>query len=281
MNTNNDFETITKNLKKDISYYDPWYIKYNFSYKALIQPILLVSITIFITYLFDKVSMKHGKKKAYNIIQFPFIFMASLYVFFAIYKLGYQTQHLDEQTSINNSRELSKITQQIVVDGWESDAMKHKYELSDMYEEIFSKPCGNENGFMNEHEWNKLGLNVPYVSYKGNEIKWHYAAKFIQEMTNIYRLNDLGKTYKIGSIVDLAKSKLSANSGWFSSFRMWMSHPIVRNVYEQYKYRHINPEFTAWVKFYIIDTIEGDASYWKGHRKRWDKATEIILQRKH
>lgn len=276
---NDNREEIIKNLNKDMDYYEPWHKKVKLPYKSIFILFIVISLTIFITYIYNKISIKYGKKKAYNYVQFPFIFVSSLFIFFGIYKIGYQTYHLDTQTQKSNNLELSKFTQRVVVDGWEDDAMKYGKDLNKMYENIFSKPSGSNNGFMSKEEWYKLGLKVPYVSYKGNEIKWHYAAKFVQEMTNIYRMNDLNKKYKIGNIIDLEKSKLTAYAGWLASFRMWMSNPIVRNVFEQYKYRHINPEFSAWIKYFITNPLDEDPNYWKNHKNNWNIAMDDLLKK--
>ena len=51
------------------------------------------------------------------------------------------------------------------------------------------------------------------------------------------------------------------------------------NVYEQYKYRHVNPDFTAWVQYFIINPLDEDPNYWIKHKKGWDNAQNFILNK--
>jgi len=252
--------------------------KKNLIIKTFLIVLFTIILVIIVTYLYDYVSINYGDKKAYNYIQFPFIFIGSLFILFAVFSIGFQTFHLDRETTKKNNYELSNYTHTVVVDGWERNAFEYNKELSKMYQHIFSKPSGySKNSFISKKEWDNLGLNVPYVPYKGNEIKWNYAAQFCQEMTNIYRMFNLDKQYKIGNKKDLIKSKSTEFSGWFSSFRMWLSVPIVRNVWEQYKYRHINPSLSAWVKYFITDPIDNDKNFWIKHREEWNKKINQIL----
>jgi len=267
---------IKDNLRKNINYYEPLISKKIL--KKILTTIMILILVFTVTYLYHFLSKKYGKDIAYSYVHFPFIFIGSIFVIFAIYKLQYQITHLKNETEDKNVKELSKITQQIVVDGWEDDPLKHP-ELNELYIKVFSKPGGGTNGFLTKEQWESLNINVPYVPFEGNESKWHYSAKFIQEMVNIYRMNNLNKKYKINNPVDLEKSKMTEYSGWLSSFRMWMSVPIVRNVFEQYKYRHVNPEFTAWIKYFITDPIDKDPNYWTNHKKVWDNNVDILLNK--
>jgi len=273
--TNDSIEEIQKNLLKDKNYYET---KYKNTINYLLIILLIIIFVIIITVAYHKIYKKYGKNIAYNYVHFPFIMIGSLFILFGIYQMRIQNDHLVNEATKNNIRELSRMTQNIVVDGWENDAIEHP-ELNKIYESIFSRPSSNKNGFLSKKDWDNLGLNVPYIPFKGNELEWHYSAKFIQEMVNIYRINHLDEKFKVGNKIDLEKSKLYNSAGWINSFKMWMAEPIVRNVYEQYKYRHVNPDFTAWVQYFIINPLDEDPNYWIKHKKGWDNAQNFILNK--
>ena len=60
---------------------------------------------------------------------------------------------------------------------------------------------------------------------------------------------------------------------------MFFTNPTIRNVWEQYKYRHGNPEYSAWVRYYITDVIE-DPEFFKNHQEKWDKESVELLKKK-
>uniref|UniRef100_A0A6C0LXH1 Uncharacterized protein n=1 Tax=viral metagenome TaxID=1070528 RepID=A0A6C0LXH1_9ZZZZ len=235
--------------------------------------ILLVLGITYINYILYK---KYGKSEADLFIQFPFKFLASLFVFFAIGKIGYDTLKASETTEEEIQQGLSHFTQEIVVDRWEADAMNYPV-LNTLYKEIFS--MGTGNSFYTRAEWNAKGLShIKYVPYDGNEEKWHYSAKFIQEMVNIVRMFKLEDKFKINNKLDLIKSNQNAFAGWITCFRMYLNNPIVRNVWEQYKYRHVNPKFTAWVHYFVIDVVEKNPDFFLQHRNKWDSELKQWLK---
>jgi len=216
---------------------------------------------------------KYGKNEADLFIQFPFKFLASLFVFFAIGKIGYDTLQSSETTAEELQQGLSHFTQEIVVDRWEADAMNYPI-LNNLYKEIFSMG----NSFYTRAEWNAKGLShIKYIPYDGNEEEWHFAAKFIQEMVNIVRMFKLEDKFKINNESDLIKSNQGSFAGWITCFRMYLNSPIVRNVWEQYKYRHVNPMFTAWVHYFVIDVVENNPEYFVEHRNNWDSEVKHWL----
>lgn len=223
---------------------------------------------------------KYGEKYTKSVLQFPFVFLASLFVFFAIGKIGYTTSRNEEKYDKSLGIELSKFTQQVVVDRWEKDVSKN-VNLYQMYKDIFSKPSNsvNKNGFYTIYQWEKKFPDVPYVPYEGNEDSWHFAAQYIQEQLNIYRMFHLADKFKVGNENDLKKSQEGIFAGWISCFRMFFTNPTIRNVWEQYKYRHGNPLYSAWVKYYVTDVIE-KPGFFKNHQEKWDKESVEILKKK-
>lgn len=245
---------------------EPVHILYSLSY-IYISLIILILIIVYINYYVYK---KYGVEKTKLLFQFPFTFLASMFVFFAIGKIGYDTIQSVEINNKETQRGLSLYTQDVVVDRWEADAMNYP-SINNLYKEIFSKATGDSNHFYTRDEWVAAGYgHIPYVPYDGNEEKWHYAAKFIQEMANIVRMFHLEEKFRVNVTEDLIKSNEGAFAGWITCFRMYLSNPLVRNVWEQYKYRHVNPKFSAWVKYYVTDVVEQNPNFFKDHVKNWD-----------
>ena len=78
----------------------------------------------------------------------------------------------------------------------------------------------------------------------------------------------------------MASSFSGIYAGWFTCFRKFMAVPMIRNVWEQAKYSHVNPAFTAWVQYYIIDVVEKDPDFWSKNRERWNKSVAKLLESK-
>ena len=131
-------------------------------------------------------------------------------------------------------------------------------ELNTLYQQIFSSITGNNEGFETQEQWEKRGLKVKYVPFEGNELKWHYAAKFCQAMTNIYRMFKLNEIFKIHEEKESIAHQENKLYHWLNFFTLFLKDPTVRNVWEQYKYRHANPGMSAWVKYYITDPIDSE-----------------------
>ena len=140
-----------------------------------------------------------------------------------------------------------------------------------------SKSFNDNFKFMSKEQWAKKKLKVPFIPYKGHELEWHYCAKFCQHLVNIYRMFDLDKKFKTNSKEDLKNSNFGLFAGWITTFKMFLSVPVVRNVWEQYKYCMGNPELSAWVKYFITDPLEKDPKFFSKHRNYWDKEITKIL----
>ena len=256
--------------KKDTVGYTQDYIFY-----LLIFVVIVVCINYYI-------HNHYSQEVADDLVGFPIQTCNALFVFLLIVQLeftAYQSQRLQEESLATN---LSLFTQQVVVDRWEEDAMKDP-KLNDLYEKIMSNAAGGaNNSFYTKEEWEALNIPVEYVPYKGNETEWHYAAKFIQEMVNIVRMFDLQEKFRLHSAADLEKSTKGKFAGWITCFRMFLAEPIIRNVWEQYKFRHVNPAFSAWIKFYCTDVLDNDPEFWSKHKAKWmDSVHEIYEQNAH
>lgn len=247
----------------------------DFHYVILTLIFILFAVGI-ITRIYKYYVSRYNEKVARTIVRFPIEIVASLFVFFAIGKIAYDTLRAKDAADKVDRLKLSDYTHTVVVDQWEGDSM-HARELDTQYKRIFSYSVGNNGKFLSKEQWDRLNLNVPYVSYEGNEVSWHYAARMIQEKVNIVRMNELQKKYRLNNEEDLKKTTRGRFGGWFTGFRMWMQDPIVRNVWEQYKYRHVNPEYSAWVEYYIVQPIDKDPEFWKKHRINWDNDMKSFL----
>ena len=260
---NSFIETFTK----------PHHINMYIVYTGFILIVIAVSI------INSLVVKKYGHEYTKSLIQFPFVFLSSLFIFIAIGKTILLYTRNAERYDNSLGIELAKFTQQIVVDRWENDFSKNK-NLGKLYQSVFSKPSNsiNKKGFYTKSQWEKKFPHIPYVPYEGNEDSWHFAAQFIQEQLNIYRMFHLDQKFKLGNNKDLTKSQQGLFAGWMTCFRMFYSNPIIRNVWEQYKYRHSSPYYSAWVKYYIIDIIE-KPNFFKEHVQSWDKQAVDLLNR--
>ena len=241
--------------------------------------ISILGLVFFITWANYTIISKHGIKHAELFVQFPFTFLGSLFVFFGMGKLIYDTMTSNKYKEREIRSKLSEYTETVIINNWENDCIKNP-ELNKLYEKVFSKPYNDDEYFMTKKEWEKKNINVPYVPYRGNELEWHYCAKFCQHLVNIYRMFHLDETFIINNEDDLKKSFEGVFAGWITCFRIFLSVPIARNVWEQVKYRHGNPKLSAWVKYFCTDPLDKDPKFFYKHRKNWDKAINQILNKK-
>ena len=239
--------------------------------------IFIVSAGFFNHFIRDK----FGSSAREDFMSFPVQLINAMIILAIIGTFWLDTVHHREIQRKDLLRNLSLYTHKVIVDGWENDAMKYS-ELDDFYENIFSKPGGDSktNTFLTKKQWDDLHLPVKYVPYKGHEKQWHYSAKFIQEMVNVVRTLNLQKEFPINDKLSLEKSYTSIYAGWFTCFRKFMSVPLVRNVWEHSKYSHINPAFTAWIQYYIINVVEKDPDFWSKNKAKWDLNVEQDLKKK-
>lgn len=243
----------------------------DFSYELMFFYGVSVTSFLALVYFNYKLHKQHGVNFAQDFIKFPIELLASTFIFFGIAKIGYDTMLVTERQNKEIASKLSLYTEKVVVDTWEQNAMKFP-SVRQSYREIFSQPGSDTGDFLTKEAWDKLNIPAPYVPYEGNEEAWHFSAQFVQEMVNIVRMFGLEKKFKINSEADLKKSQGNMYAGWITCFRMYLKSPIVRNVWEQYKYRHVNPYFSAWVKYFVTDPIDNDPDFFLKHREKWNEA---------
>ena len=153
--------------------------------------------------------------------------------------------------------------------------------LNPLYEQIMGRQKGS-NGLMrfkSEYEWHQVYPNLSYAPFEANELQWHYAVAFCQEMINVIRMFDLTHRFQIGNPSDLDRSITDTFSGWLVTFRIHMKNPFVRQVWLTNQTRHGNPEISAWVQYYVTDPIDADPDYFIKHQSRWDHEVAKILNR--
>ena len=159
---------------------------------------------------------------------FPFTFIGALVTLLSIFKIGYDTFRTNELEEKEARVNLSKYTDTIVINNWENDCINNP-KLNSLYEKIMSKSFNDNFKFMSKEQWAKKKLKVPFIPYKGHELEWHYCAKFCQHLVNIYRMFDLDKKFKTNSKEDLKNSNFGLFAGWITTFKMFLSVPVVRN----------------------------------------------------
>ena len=196
-----------------------------------------------------------------------------------ILQIVFDMRRSAQHESLEIKQNLSIYTDTVVVQNWESDPLTYP-QLNELYQEIFSKPMGSRSGFMTKKAWEEMYPEIPCVPYEGNEEQWHYAQKFCQQMTNVVRMFNLNVLYKIGDQTDKDNILHSPYAGWMTEFKAFMQNPLIRNVWEQYKYRHVNPQYSAWVQDYIISDIDSDKDIFKHHNTRWGEEVNAILSGK-
>lgn len=251
-----------------------YYEHFTLTMSTVIVLVILFTGWVIKKYIFY--ASHYKESLAYSLLRFPIEMTATIFTLFAIAKIAYDTLESKRQNDRVEAQNLSNYTHTTVIDNWESKAMKYP-ELNPLYQSIFCKQVGNTTTFLTKTQWESLGLNIPYIPFEGNENEYHYAAINIQAMVNIVRMNTLDKTFKINNEEDLKKSTSSKYGGWFTAFRMWMTTPLCRNVWEQYKYSMVNPEFSAWVEYFVIQPTE-KPEFWINHRTNWDNAAQEILK---
>ena len=242
---------------------------------AVIVTIFLITVggTISYIYILKNFKNRYAEKYAIGYVTVPVQIMSALIVVVLIMTMIQQFLQLQDQNEQELRSELSNFTQQIIVGRWEHDA-KNTPELTAMYDDIhFSYLSPPEDVI--RRKLKKLG--VPYVTKEENPQAWHFAAQYIQEMVNVVRKFQMEKKFMLNDVKARDNVNNTAFAGWFQCFRTYMATPTIRNVWERYKYRHVDPSFTAWVGFYVIEPIHKPL-FWKQHRQSWDLLTNKMKQ---
>ena len=188
---------------------------------------------------------------------------------------------------------LTDFTQRVIVERWEKDFKDALDDegLQKMYRRIHIDP---KNFGLTRVEEQKLRdklkkLNIPYVEYHDKDTNaqddpdyaqqdtrraWHFAAQFVQEMTNVVRKWNLTQDLDVQTaeskyITDRVTAK-NVYAGWLACFRMYMADPVVRNVWERYKFRHVSPNYSDWVERNVTGWLDRNGTTaWQKHRDQW------------
>lgn len=256
---------------------NPWHLVDDWKTATMVSLIALLMINF--VYLNHYTHKGYGQKHSDDFFNFPLEFITAMATVAFILQIVFEMQRSARHDTLINKQNLSLYTDTVVVKNWEADATKYP-QLNELYEEIFSKPSGSKGGFMTKEAWEKKFPDIAHIPYEGNEEKWHYAAKFCQQMINVVRMFNLNTLYKIEIAGDKDLILHSPYAGWISEFRAFMQNPLIRNVWEQYKYRHVNPQFSAWVQYYIIDEVDSKKDIFKTHNKRWNQEVNDLLSGK-
>lgn len=204
-----------------------------------------------------RIYITYGQKTSQSFFILPVQVLTALVTVIFIFQVSLKLQNESVAIKENYRYELSLYSDEVVVNNWENIPMENP-EINALYQQIFGSLTGNEDGFETKEQWEKRGLKVKYVPFEGNELEWHYAAKFCQSMANIYRMFNLNEVFKIHEEKESTAHREDKLYNWLNFFKLFLKNPTVRNVWEQYKYRHANPTLSAWVKYYITDPIDDE-----------------------
>jgi len=216
---------------------------------------------------------RYNQKYATGFVRVPVEILSALIVVVLIITMLQQSLHAQNQREQALRNDLSNFTQRVIVDRWEGDA-KSTPALAAMYDDVHLNYLSPSDAVIRAR---LRKANVPYVTKADNPEAWHFAAQYIQEMVNVVRKFEMEERFVVNDQAARARINKTAYAGWFQCFRTYMATPVVRNVWERYKYRHANPAFSAWVYFYIIDPC-ADGTCWSAHRKEWDASTRRVLR---
>lgn len=232
-----------------------------------LQRMIMISLllSVVLSLFYAQVRKVHGKLISSNIFNYPVGLLGVMCSLAYVFQFALHTQGSKTQSLFDARHNLSNFAQTTVVENWEQDAMDHP-ELNALYENIFGMGSGNDGYFLTREQWEKKGLNVPYIPFTGNELEWHFAAQFCQEMVNIVRsfLIDTDTAGKLSSIEDAMHS-------WVIKFRLFMKDPVVRNVWEQYRYHLANVHVDAWITQHVTNFVDTEPNSEQQQRNQWQK----------
>ena len=257
---------------------------FTFFFKFLIIPIIFF-FGIYASIIFYKITKNSGIDEASNFFlitsgqPFPIV-MFSLFTFvYFLYEITSTSkknlQFEEEKDSFNRAKWADKL-----VTRWENSSKKSE-EISILYNNIMSKQNGN--GFYTESEWKtKFGNKITYYDLKDQKFnsKLRFVCLFIQEMTNLYRVFNLGNIYVLNNEKHLEESIKYNYQSTYSTivvFRLWLSDEFVRNVWENIKKTMNSPNFCAWVQYFIINPVENDKNFWIKYSENWREQENKLL----
>ena len=238
--------------------------------------LLMLLLIVHIVLLHHHTHSDHGPDASEEFFNFPMNLITAIATLLFIYQVVKSIENTNESRHEALLTNLSQYSGKIVVRHWETYPMLYP-ELNAHYYQVFSNITGLKNGFMTEEQWLAKYPNIPYVPFEGNELAWHYSAQFCQQMVDVIRILQLEKSLPVDTTQAAPHIIDSDNEGWVATFRMFLNAPAVRNVWEQYKYRHGSPQVTAWVQYYILDVIDRDPDYRATHDAQWLARAQKIL----
>ena len=247
------------------------FVKANFLTVVVTSTIFIMTFGGTIMYLW--MLQHYNQRYATGLVRVPVEILSALIVVVLIISMLQQSLENKRQREVVLRNDLSNFTQRIIVDRWEKDA-KSTPELSAMYDDIHLNYLSPPDDTIRERLQKE---NVPFVTKEDNPQAWHFAAQYIQELVNVVRKFELEERFPLNDKQARDNINHTAQAGWFQCFRTYMANPTVRNVWERYKYRHVNPAFTAWVQFYIIEPIS-KSTFWPKHRDDWEAKTNTFLK---
>lgn len=241
--------------------------------------IIVILVVIQFIYLNHYTQKTYGNDQADDYFSFPLNFITAMATVAFIIQIVFQMHRQTKADKHDAMFDLNAYTTEVVIRNWETDPVSHP-ALNKLYESIFSYAAGGNGQFMTKSEWQAKYPHITYVPYVGNERQWHFSAKFCQHVTNVVRMFKLDDYYLITDLNAKATILNSPYAGWLTSFQSFMSYPIVRNVWEQYKFRHANPKLTAWVQHFILDEIDNNPDFFNTNKAIWQQHVENYLSGK-
>ena len=238
---------------------------------------LVLFVVVNIIFLNHYTHFDSGADASEEFFNFPLNLITAIATLLFVYQVADQVNGSSQQTQDELFVNLAKYSSKVVVSTWETLPMNHP-DLNPVYQSIFGNVTGNDGVFMTKTQWIERYPTIPHVSFEGNEVEWHYAAKFCQQMVDVIRMFRLDSQFPINDNSSRLKSSGSVYAGWFATFKMFLNSPTVRNVWEQYKYRHANPKLSAWVQYYVLDVIDSDQGSITLHDEKWHQKTKNILE---
>lgn len=242
---------------------------------------LIIGIMIFtLTVLYHTTEQKFSNGKEHTILYFEFP-LALFAIIFTLSNVINAMNHIEiiNDVFINHQAlTFNNYNNHMIIDGWEDKSMIEP-ELNTMYQHTFKLKTSSTSPFLSKQAWQKKHPNIPYVTFEGHELQWHYAAKFIQQMISFSRLFSLEEQFPIDRKKTSSDFFYSEYAGWITNFRMFLKNDIVRNVWEQTAKFYATPSFIEWVKFHITDVIDNDPYFFRKHKKKWTEATLNIIKK--
>lgn len=232
-----------------------------------------IAVTIFLSLVYKHLGIVYGKHFSSNIFNYPIGLLTVLCTLSMVFQFSLHATSNKQQSEFDARNNLSKFTHDTVIENWEKDTINYP-ELNPMYENIFSMSTGNNGYFLTQEQWQEKDLGVPYVSFSGNEIEWHFAAQFCQEMVNIIRAHALIEKFP----VHYPMPKDNPFHSWLIKFRLFMKDPIVRNVWEQYRYHFANVHIDAWITHHIIEFVDKNPDFHTEQLEQWQREKARVIR---